>query len=184
MARLTIEQYIASLKRQSKELRDSKAPFVAAQTAHADMVERIFTRGDAADGGKIGSYDTKDPLYVNPKNSPVNVAPKGKTGKRVFDNGKPHKTAYFQNYKAYRANIGRPTATVNLDLFGRLKQEFENSMRRISNSSFEARSRTSESTDKALGNQSRFRKPIFAATQAERDTFRDVLVFELRKIYA
>lgn len=179
-----MEQYVAALRKQAKELRDSKAPFVAASTAHADMVERIFTDGVAANGSKIGSYDSSNPLYINSKNSPVNVAPKGKSGKRTFDNGKPHKTAYFQSYKAYRANIGRPTGTVNLDLFGRLKQEFENSMRRISNSSFEARLRTEESTDKALGNQSRFRKPIFAATQAERDTFRDVLIFEYRKIYA
>lgn len=184
MARFTMEQYVAALRKQSQELRDSKAPFIAAQTAHADMVERIFTSGEAANGGKIGNYDTKDPLYINSKNSPVNVAPKGKTGKRVFDNGKPHKTAFFSSYKAYRAAIGRPTNTVNLDLFGRLKQEFENSLRRISNSSFEARLRTDESTDKALGNQSRFRKPIFAATQQERDTFRDVLIFEYRRIYA
>lgn len=184
MARFTMEQYVAALRKQSQELRDSKAPFIAAQTAHADMVERIFTSGEAANGGKIGNYDTKDPLYVSPVDSPKTFMPKGKNGESQFKNGRYHQTKYFSSYKAYRQSMGRRADTVNLDLFGRLKQEFENSLRRISNSSFEARLRTDESTDKALGNQSRFRKPIFAATQQERDTFRDVLIFEYRRIYA
>lgn len=183
MARLTIEQYIADLRRQSKELRDSKAPFIAAYTAHADMVERIFTNGTASNGSKIGNYNSSDPLYISPADSPVRVQTKGKTGKTSFKNGKPHKTGYFPSYKAYRASIGRQTNSVNLDLSGRLKQEFENSLRRVSNFSFEAVLRTDESTDKALGNQDRFRKAIFASTEKERDTFRDVLGFELRKIY-
>src|SRR5688500_10530634 len=125
---MELESYIAKLEKQSRALRDSKATFVAASTAHADMVERIFADGKATSGSPIGNYDTKDQLYVNPNDSPVNVATKGKNGDRTFKNGKAHKTGYFASYKAYRSAIGRPTGTVNLDLFGRLKQEFENSL--------------------------------------------------------
>lgn len=181
---MDLRVYIRDLEKQSRELKDSKATFIAASTAHADMVERIFTDGKATSGAAIGQYDTQNELYIDPKKSPVNVATKGKTGERTFKNGKPHKTGYFASYKAYRAAIGRPTATVNLDLFGRLKQEFENSLTRITNNSFEARLRTSEGEEKATGNQRRFGKIIFGASQAERDAFTRAFTFEIRKIYA
>lgn len=182
MARLTIHQYIAKLEKQKRALGQTKATFTAASTAHADMVERIFTDGNASNGGKIGQYDNSDPIYVNPDDSPRGVTPKGKNGQSTFKNGKPHKTSYFGSYKAFRQAVSRPTSYVNLDLFGRLKQEFENSISRISDTSFEARIRTSENQDKAIGNQRRFGKVIFGAAEAERDTFRDVLRFEINRI--
>lgn len=182
MANLTIQQYIAKLKRQRSQLSTTKAVFVAASTAHADQVERIFTHGGATDGGKIGNYNTSEPVYINSLNSPRNVSPKGKTGQKTFNNGKAHKTAYFDSYKAFRQAVGRETAFVNLDLFGRLKSEYENSLTRIDNTSFEATLRTEESTGKAIGNQRRFAKAIFGASQNERDTFRETLRFEINRI--
>lgn len=179
---MTIEQYIAKMEKQKRELARSKAVNLAANTAHADMVERIFTEGNASSGAKIGQYDSSDPLYIASKDSPRNVPHKGKTGESTFKNGKAHKTAYFESYKAFRQAVSRPTNYVNLDLFGRLKSEFENSVIRITNTSFEARLRTQESQDKATGNQRRFGKVIFGASNEERDTFRDVLRFEINRI--
>lgn len=199
---MDLKVYIAQLEKQARELKTTKAILIAASTAHADMVERIFTDGIASNGSKIGSYDTRNEQYVNPENSPKKFQPKGKGEKKskttqVFDistqksrrvaikkDFSERKTRYFESYKAFRAMIGRETAYVNLDLFGRLKQEFENSLRRVSNEDFEARLRTEESIEKATGNQRRFGKAIFSATESERETFLKTLIFEMRKIYA
>ena len=48
-----------------------EVPFeLAVRTVLAAQGERIFTRGEKSDGGRIGSYDTERELYVNPKKSP------------------------------------------------------------------------------------------------------------------
>ena len=180
---MTIDQYIAELRKQKKELASTKAVFLAASTAHADAVERIFTAGNATSGQDIGNYNKKDPIYVNPLDAPRGFAPKGKNGKTTFKNGNKHKTRYFESYSDFRANQGRRNDKVNLDLFGDLKSDFENSLVRISNTAFESAIRREDNIDKALGNQSRFNKAIFAASDEERATFTDVLRFELRKIY-
>lgn len=182
MAKLTIEQYTAKLRKQQTELKNTRAVFVAASTAHADGVERIFTNGKATSGALIGDYDSNDPIYISPEDSPKAVTPKGKTGQTTFKNGKRHKTAYFPSYQAFRQAIGRQTSFVNLDLSSRLKQEYENSLQRIDNFSFEARLRTDLSEEKAIGNQRRFGKVIFGASDAERDTFRETMRFEIRRI--
>lgn len=181
---MTIEEYIAQLSDQVQDLRSTKAVFLAASSAHAEMVERIFTDGQASDGSSIGNYDTQKPLYVNSKNSPKNVPHAGKNGDTTFKNGNKHQTGYFKNYKSFREAVSRPTSSVNLDLFGRLKQEFENSLTKDTNTSYIAELKTDESIGKAEGNQGRFSKTIFAASQQERATFDKVLRFELRKIYA
>lgn len=178
---MTIEQYIEKLGRQIKVLEDTdEANYLAASSVHAMQVERIFTDGIASNGTKIGSYSTKD-IYINP-NSP-NVGskfpPEGKTGKKVHKNGEPYKTKYFAGYRAFRANQGRDSNTVNLDNIGRLKSEYENSLKRDNDNSYTSEIRSQENIDKAVGNQTRFNKTIFGLTNEEAETYTEILTNQL-----
>jgi arylsulfatase A-like enzyme len=89
-----------------------------------EVKTRIHEEGKAADGSDIGQYDTTHPLYVNPKNSPKSFPTKGKTGKTRFKNGRQHATGYFDSYKSFRDEIGRPTDRVNLSLSGQMNNQF------------------------------------------------------------
>lgn len=105
-----------------------KAYGLAVAATHAEVVDRIFEEGENNRGGKIGTYSTK-PIYVNPDYSPKKFAPKGKTGRTSFNNGKKHKTGYFESgYKGFRQAIGRESNKVNLRLFGTLQSDFSNSL--------------------------------------------------------
>lgn len=179
---MTIEELIQKYRRQQKELTESQAYFLAASTAHADMVERIFTDGNATDGNPIGVYDTTKEMYVNPINAPRGFTPEGKTGQQVFKNGNKHRTKYFKSYRDFRANQQRETGFVNLQLFGNLMSDFSTSLRRVSNTIFESRPRRKENEGKIIGNQRRFQKVIFGATEKERETYRETLNFEINKI--
>lgn len=181
MANLTIDQYISKLRQQQAELRGTRAVFIAASTAHADQVERIFTDGNAV-SESIGNYNDSDPIYIDPADSPRAVTPKGKSGNKVFKNGKPHKTAFFSSYQEFRKAVSRESSFVNLDLTGRLKSEYENSLQRQDNFNFESRLRTDLSEQKAIGNQRRFGKVIFGASDKERDTFRETMRFEINRV--
>lgn len=178
---MTLEQYIEKLGRQIKVLEDTdEANYLAAQSVHAMQVERIFTNGIASDGTKIGDYSTKD-IYINPNNPNVGIKfpPEGKTGKKVHKNGDPYKTKYFEGYKAFRANQGRDSNTVNLDNIGRLKSEYENSLKRDSDNAYIAELHSEDNIDKAIGNQARFNKKIFGLTEEEAETYTTILNQEI-----
>lgn len=179
---MTIEELIQKYRRQQKELTESQAYFLAASTAHADMVERIFTDGKASDGNPIGEYNPSDQLYVNPLNAPRGFTPEGKGGEQVFKNGNKHKTKYFKSYAAFRANQQRETGFVNLQLFGNLMSDFSTSLRRVSDKVFESKPRRKENEDKILGNQDRFKKVIFGASDDERKVYRETLNFEIERM--
>lgn len=179
---MTIEDLIAKYKRQKKELDESQAYFLAASTAHADMVERVFSDGKASDGSEIGNYNATNPLYVNPENAPRGFTTEGKNGEQVFKNGRKRKTKYFRSYQDFRANQQRESGFVNLQLFGNLMSDFSTSLRRVSDRVFESGPRRKESEGKILGNQRRFQKVIFAATEKEREVYRETLNFEIERI--
>ncbi len=123
----------------------------------ASNVKRIHNLGLAVNGSKIGNYSIK-PLYVNPKNSPKTFAPKGKTGRVKFKNGKLHKTAYFLGWRGFRQGIQREAGFVNLQLSGKLKLswviEYQNKKVVIGFNSLYG-------TEVATGNEQRFGKQIW-----------------------
>lgn len=87
------------------------------QALYASNVRRVHNSGQAVDGSSIGHYSIK-PIYVNPKNSPVQFTPKTTVKKNP-------KTKYFPGgYKEFRGSIGRTETPVNLQLSGRLKEDF------------------------------------------------------------
>ena len=136
---MTISDYTKRLRAFSNDLIKNNRPFkIAVYTTTALIGERIFVKGQNSSGGKIGSYDTKTPLYVNPKKAPRAGAlkakgieglnpPTGKTGKSIFEStGLPHKTTYLKNYKEFRNRIGRRIDTVDLVLSGDLQSDWRN----------------------------------------------------------
>lgn len=178
---ISIQEYITKLQKRIDDLQavEEEARYIAVQTIHADQVERIFSLGMASDGSKIGNYNTTKSIYVNPKDAPKGFTPEGKTGKKEHINGAQYKTKYFSSYAAFRANQGRKTDAVNLDLFGRLKSEYENGLRRGDEGAWISGLRTDESIDKAVGNQYRFNKGIFALTESEKEKYFNILFNEI-----
>jgi hypothetical protein len=103
---MTTPDFIKRQHEKIEKLKSGLAVHIAAQDTHVKMTARIFEEGETAQGNKL-RYNSSDPLYVNPDNSPKSFPPKGKTGKTKFKNGESHKTGYFESYKDYRQKIGR-----------------------------------------------------------------------------
>lgn len=140
----------------------------------ADTVKRIFLRGEAIDGSAIGSY-SKEPIYVSvKKNSQVrssSLKPRGKNSTDAkFKNGKERKSQYFPDgYSGYRAQVGRESEKVNLNLTGQTQQELGSPTVRNGLPSIEFVN--DKTVEIAAGNEEHFGKTIFAVLEQEIDTF-------------
>lgn len=129
---LTPSQYATQLESKLADLLKNNRPLrIGAYSALAEMSERIFVEGGNSNGSQIGQYNATTPIYVSPDQSPKKFPLKGKAGKTTFSDGSPHKTGYFDSYKAFRAQIGRRTDTVNLQLTGDFKSDLENPVNNI-----------------------------------------------------
>jgi hypothetical protein len=179
--KFSTEGYIQEQRRRLAELLSGKAMGIAVQNTHVKQMERIFEEGDNSKGGNIGKYNSTDPIYVNPSTSPKSFPTKGKTGKTKFQDGKSHKTGYFESYKEYRQKIGRETGSVNLVLSGQLQSDLSNGLKKISPSNWVAAIKNPANKDKIDGAEDRYGK-IFDLTKKERENFKDILQFESVKI--
>jgi len=180
---MTILELVAKYQKQREALQSEAPYFLAASSTHGDMSERIFTKGQKADGSEIGKYNSTDPLYIGALDTPQALPKAGKYGQTTFKNGKPHKSTYFESYKDFRSTIGRRSDYVNLQLFGNLMTEFSATLKRDDNLGriwFASVTRT-DNLGKALGAEARYGS-IFAATQAERTAYSDTLRTEINKI--
>jgi len=120
---MDLKQYIARM--QAVKIVISNTPLVtenialvAGKQLEAEVGRRIFLKGLDVNNAAIGKYSTR-PFYINPnarlfdllpkfKKSKPRLKPIGKTGKTVFKNGKPHKTAYLAGgYAEFRSKVGR-----------------------------------------------------------------------------
>lgn len=111
------------------DLEQKNAPFlIAVQTSVQQIGNRIFVEGKKSDGSPIGSYNSTDPIYLNPNKVPTqrgfSKPPKGKEGQSVFKNGNTHKTQFFPSYKDYRTATGREDSFINLVNGGDLQSDF------------------------------------------------------------
>lgn len=115
---MTAEEYAAKISLMSEEYAQRAVDSVyipAANGLLAAIKNRIVNEGENSAGGKIGSYSTK-PIYAGPEQfvKRGSFTAQGKTGEKVFKNGKPHKTEYFPSgYKGLRDKQGRRTDIVN-----------------------------------------------------------------------
>lgn len=182
MATYTTEQYILRLRSNLRDLEQNNKPLaVAVAATHADQMKRIFVDGKDSGGGGIGSYNSTDPLYVNPKTAPRNFPKKGKTGKTKFKNGSDHKTGYFTSYKAFRAGQGRQVSFVDLKLSGQLQSDVSNSLTRLSPNIWVTGTKNAANSDKAKGAEEKY-GAIFNLTKEEKEkVFKPTLKYELLK---
>lgn len=178
---MTIAEFNKKLEARKKAIHENKPLGLAAADTHAMMVERIFIDGLNASSSKIGNYSTSPPIYVNTQFAPQKKAAKGKTGETKFKNGAPHKTTYFESYKAFRQAEGRESSFVNLRLFGNLQNDFSTGIKRVDNDTWISFVKKDESGDKINGNERRFGL-IFHTTKDERANFKKVLDFEMNKL--
>lgn len=180
MSKLTTKQFIKKQEKKLKEITKKGIPLGrAVATVHAMQTKRIFEQGGAV-VGKIGTYNSTDPLYVNPKEAPRSFPPRGKTGKTAFKSGKAHKTGFFSSYKAFRASQGRETSFVNLRLTSRLFLDFSNGLIKISAVKWTSGVKSLSNADKIAENERRFGR-IFDLRVKERKEFLKINQIELTK---
>lgn len=128
---MTPEEYNKKLSAFVKDIETKNIPLQrAVQSTFQLEAKRIFTDGIKSSGAKIGNYDTKNELYVNPDHFPGDTSglrpPKGKNDDTHFKDGSAHKTTYVKNYKELRKKVGRQNAFVDLKLSGDLFSDFTN----------------------------------------------------------
>lgn len=181
---MTLKEWQKKLDDSVKNIKNFTEPTrIAAFTATAKMGERIFDEGKTQSGSDIGDYSTK-PLYVSlavapkPKGSPT-----GKTGKSKFEDGRIHKSKYFeQGYKGYRDNVGRQTGFVDLSLTGELRMDFGNQKltaepRKINNLEYQIRLDKEVNQNKREGADEKY-GIVFSPSETERNIFFDTIQFE------
>lgn len=165
------------MKARSTKIQSGAALQIAAQTVHADRVERIFDTGSVARG-----YNSTTPIYIENKYV-RNNRNKGKTGRA-------QKTSYFSSYKAFKENIGMGSE-VNFRVTNDLQMDFSNSqvnpntgapsagnVIKVNNFLFVEALRSSENVDKLNGNIKRFGNFV-AFTSGEKEKFNKILQAEL-----
>lgn len=131
----------------------------AANRLRGSVINRIANDGKASDGSKIGSYSTK-PAYFSRNQFAKKGAfkPQGKIRTGT-------KTMYIPTgYSGFRAIQGRKTDTVNLQLSGDLLLDYQQEER---GAEILIGFTNKLQSDKRRGNEKRFGKNIFRATQQE-----------------
>ena len=132
---------------------------IAANEAMAEMLDRIFVKGLAADGTKIGDY-SNDPIYVSvpyPQLRNAGLRKKGRQGKKT------KRSAFFsKGYKEFRQQAGRQSGFVDLNLTGSLFNSVKVGKYQGKVVIFFDQD---ESIVKAQGNEKRFGKEIFTLSR-------------------
>ena len=176
------DDFIVKLKDRLKKLEQNLPLKTAVLSVHSIMVDRIFNKGENANSGKIGKYNSTDELYVNPKFSPKKFPTKGKTGKTKFKNGNIHKTGFFKSYKDFRSAQGRQTGFVNLNLSGILFRDFAASLTRVNANQYQTGLKNKANIGKLEGNEDRFGNNIFKLTKSEKKELVKIITKERLRI--
>lgn len=145
---------------------------VVVSDVHAMQTQRIFVGGKNSQNSNIGSYNTSNPLYVNPKYAPKKFPTRGKNGATKFKNGKQHKAGYFTSYSAFRQNQGRQTAFVDLRLSGALFRDYASSIVRIDNK-YIVGVKNKDNADKLQGAIKKYGATVFRLTPNELKIFKE-----------
>lgn len=171
---MTSQDLIKKIDAQLQKIEDAKFLFTCVSEVHARQVKRIFDQGLNSDGGKIGTYDTSNPLYIDPDKSPKSFPTRGKTGSDTFKSGKKHKTGYFDSYKAFRQAISREISFVNLRLNEVLKIDFTNSLT-LSGSVYQSGVNRKENVGKVNGISDKYGEKTWRISQVEIDIYKQCI---------
>jgi hypothetical protein len=193
---MTAEEFAISIRRKIDRLQSDDKPLRdATASAHGQMAQRIFEKGQTSDESNIGSYSTKD-IWINPdKTATRNKGGfnplKGKNGNTEFKTNpaRVRKTSYFEGWKGLRSAQGLPTDNVNLNFTGEMRSDFSRPIEnldpfKVANNEYVFRftAKPELNNDKARGNEAHFNKTIFKLSKQERDTFYRVATAEIRRL--
>lgn len=164
------KQYAEAIEASLQER--SRMADVAMNTFLADTITRIFTDGKDVNGADIGQYSTK-PMYFPVENKfgsqirSSSLKPRGKNG------SKDRKSMYFPGgYKEFRSTVGRRSDKVDLALTMELMNDLK--LYRDGDKLFVGVSQDL-SANKIAGNEKRFGKVIFSATEQDLDKIADTV---------
>lgn len=119
--------HLQDIARQLDEQMPDVGVVQAMNELEAEWKDRVFGRGENADGGEIGQYST-DPAYYSRAAFIRGNAfmPNGKnSSEKTFKNGKPRKSMYLPlGYAELRSIQGRQVDRVNLKYGGSLERAF------------------------------------------------------------
>lgn len=118
MAELTPKQFAAEIKKRANLLKAQNKPLqIAAQTAHALRVKRIFHDGLDSNNSSIGSYSTSPEVWID-NDYHRRGGNKGKSGRAK-------KTSYYKSYADFKKSQGFGSNIV-LRQTNRLQSDFAN----------------------------------------------------------
>lgn len=159
------------------------------------MAHRIFEDGKDSKGAKIGKYDNKKEIWINPDTLPTSPAPKGKpnASRRVANRS----STYFPSYRAMRKEIGRESGFINLRLTNDLQSDFANAdvapsrtsignkynPHKINSFTYAIKLTRQVNREKRKGLEKRFGK-IFDMTKDETRKFNEALTKEFLLLHA
>jgi hypothetical protein len=147
------------------ELRDTdKVLRSVLSTMQVVISDRIFERGEDANGGSIGSYSTKK-TSISKKRQSRN------TGHSYFAKG----------YKQYKEEVGLDSSKVTLVDSGQMRDDW--SVIRVDDKSYKLGFKNELNSLKAEGNQTRFNKEIFAQSAQEDRILDETFQVELDRIF-
>jgi hypothetical protein len=180
---MTPEEYKSKLESLAGEFASravDRAVIPAANELLAVIKNRIVQQGKNSSGASIGVYDTT-PAYYGPEAfiKKTSFTPQGKTGEKVFKNGKPHKTEYIPSgYKGLREKQGRRTDIMNESYSGATMLAYQ--MQQTDNAAILGFTNTEAS--KIRKGQEKKRGKIFYATKQEIDDYNQSVAEESERI--
>lgn len=188
---MTPEEYKNSLNFDAKLIKIKNAYLFTVKDVIGEQVVRIFEEGINSSGGKIGTYQNNNELYVSDDKSPRKGKHKGKPNKD--GKAKTITTTYYQSYQSFRSEQGRESSFVNLRLFGRLMSDLANAPvsdkmpadvkpNKVDDFEYFTRIRD-ENVGKKKGADTKY-GTVFVHTQKEKERFRKTLEFELQRANA
>jgi hypothetical protein len=180
---MTLEEapeFFENLRARIIEAATERAIPAAANTMAAEMKERIFSLGKAADGGDIGQYSAKAGYFVRSQFIRQGAfKPIGKNGDVKKENGTQRKSMFLKGgYKELREIQGRQTNKKDFRYSG----SGERSIKVVHEEKRTLIAITDEKESKKLrGAEKQSGKIVFVAAETEIELFRDTAVDLLKQ---
>lgn len=130
-------------------VKEAKAFGIAVATIHTDINERVFEDGVDANGVKIGEYSENAGWFARP----------GSRDRKFYPGG----------YREFKADIGKESSFVNLELSGNLKMDFSTGLRKVSPLKYQIAVSQQVNAEIIEKMEHKYSTPIFEASEAEQD---------------
>lgn len=187
---VSLAEYKEKLKKAQELLKSEKVMINAIRAVNEVRMKRIFVDGLNSNGGKIGTYNSTNPVYIDPDKAPKKVNQVGK-------NGTPIKSGYYKSYKAFRQAMGRESGFVNVRLNNELQNDLANgsltkssdkvNMKvnpiKVSKGVYKVVLKKQENIDKVIALEKKFGKFI-EHTKEEKELFTKIIDTEVATILA